>query len=398
MLRIVLISTLVLSVFGSCLKVASAPAALPNDVYVWQRLWTPQLNESILSHATNFSEFIALHTETLRKSGSRIGFALRIATFSGPFNATNETTRGLIAIARSLLAEAQTNHISVAELQMDFDCPESKLDGFAIWVGAIRKSIEPIPLTITALPNWLKHPGFKRLVNNTDGFVLQVHSLKKPGRPDDPFTLCDPRVALEAVEQAGQSGVPFRVALPTYGYLLAFNPAGEFRGLSAEGFAKKFPENSILREVRAQPNEISQLVREWGQRHPIELRGIIWYRLPAAGDQLNWSWPTLASVMAGKNPQARLRSESRKSDSGLFEIDLINDGDGDYQGDVRVEGQWKSARLVASDGWLGFECLEKGSNTIDFVNPKYRISAGERRTVGWFRLSKDSEVQIETHP
>ena len=82
----------------------------------------------------------------------------------------------------------------------------------------------------------------------------------------------------------------------------------------------------------------------------------------------------------------------------MFEIDLINDGDGDYQGDVRVEGQWKSARLVASDGWLGFECLEKGSNTIDFVNPKYRISAGERRTVGWFRLSKDSEVQIETHP
>ncbi len=35
------------------------------------------------------------------------------------------------------------------------------------------------------------------------------------------------------------------------------------------------------------------LVRGWTEGHPKELTGILWYRLPVAGDRNNWTWPTL---------------------------------------------------------------------------------------------------------
>jgi len=34
------------------------------------------------------------------------------------------------------------------------------------------------------------------------------------------------------------------------------------------------------------------LVREWTRERPEELAGILWYRLPVAGDRLNWPMPT----------------------------------------------------------------------------------------------------------
>ena len=64
--------------------------------------------------------------------------------------------------------------------------------------------------------------------------MLQVHSLERPKNFDAPFTLCDANAARRAVTWAAKIGVPFRVTLPTYGYLVAFAPGGQFVGLSAE--------------------------------------------------------------------------------------------------------------------------------------------------------------------
>jgi hypothetical protein len=54
-------------------------------------------------------------------------------------------------VPRSLAA----NQIVPRELQIDFDCAESKLDGYQVWVEAIKYKISPVPVTITALPSWL---------------------------------------------------------------------------------------------------------------------------------------------------------------------------------------------------------------------------------------------------
>lgn len=397
----------------SCSPAKRSAGPMSQDVYVWQRAWTEPVRAATRLRGTNFTEVIALHAEvgwkagrpvvtrvpldfgTLGRSGARVGLALRVGEFGGPFSGTNQPGRFLITLAQSLLEEARTNRCEVAELQLDFDAAEAKLDGYRVWVEAIRAAIKPAPLTITTLPSWLKRPAFEKLVRATDGFVLQVHSLARPRSADAPFELCDPRAAVAAVERAARFGVPFRVALPTYGYLLAFSPEGRFAGLSAEGPSASWRPGTRVREVRAEPERMAGLVRQWSLDRPDLLKGIIWYRLPVAGDKLNWSWPALASVMAGNDPRPRLRPEARYPQPGLVEVDLVNSGSGDYDGPARVNLKWKAGKLVASDGWQGFEIVETPGVGVSFQGKSTRLPAGERRPVGWLRVDRETEVSVE---
>ena len=390
-----------------------AEDALPQAAYIWQRAWTEPLRATLAEHATNFSALVVLNAEVawrqqrpevvrvaldwpaLRACGRPVGLALRIGSFSGPFTADDARTAWLGDLAAGLLAGARAGSVPVAELQLDFDCAESKLDGYRVWVEAIRQRIAPTPLTITALPAWLKHAAFKPLVSASDGFVLQVHSLDKPQRASAPFALCDPAAARQAVERAATFGVPFRVALPTYGYTVAFNRDGRFTGLSAEGPAKNWPEGVQLHEVRADPAAMAALVAAWTAARPPTLRGVIWYRLPAAGDRLNWRWPTLAAVMAGRTPRHNLRVEARHPSPGLVEVDLANAGDGDYAEAVEVAVRWQHARLVACDGLRGFEPNDTENGVVKFSRASCRLGPGERQTVGWLRLDKEAAVRCE---
>src|SRR2546425_3443824 len=217
---------------------------LSQEVYIWQRTWNAPVRESLAQHASPFSRLVALKAEVvwkqtqpqiirvaldwaaLRAAKRPIGLALRIGAYPGPFESNSEITTSLVEQASSLVAEGKANQLQVGELQIDFDCAESKLDGYRVWVEAIRRKIAPVPLTITVLPTWLNQASFEPLISATDGYVLQVHSFERPKDADAPFTLCDPAAARRAAERAAQFGVPFRVALPTYGYVMAFEHAG----------------------------------------------------------------------------------------------------------------------------------------------------------------------------
>jgi len=340
---------------------------------------------------------VQLEPRALRGAGRRIGLALRIGVYPGPFKADDAQARVLTELAASLLADAASNQLAVAELQIDFDCAESKLDGYATWVKAIRRAVAPVPVTITALPAWLKQSAFKRLIAAADGYVLQVHSLERPKAMGAPFQLCDPPAARRAVERAGRLSRPFRVALPTYGYVLGFSPGGQLVGISAEGPARSWPPDTRLREIRADPEALAQLVDGWNRDRPSQLTGVIWYRLPVSTDRLNWSWPTLATVMSGKVPRPELRAEVRHPDPALSEIDLINVGTADSSQPVRITLRWQEGRLVAADGLGGFDSNETGSNSVHFLsrNGLAPLRPGERRNIGWVRLNSRAGVQIE---
>lgn len=224
-----------------------------------------------------------------------------------------------------------------------------------------------------------------------------MHSLQRPRTIDAPFTLCDPAAARRAVERAGQVGIPFRVALPTYGYLTAFDAGGRFVGLSAEGPSKTWPASVRLREVRANPLELAQLVRLWAANRPAAMRGVIWYRLPVADDSLNWRWPTLSAIVAERSPRESFRVETRRVEPRLVQISLINDGELDISSRLTVRVRWTNARLVAGDGLRDFELVDGGPSTAKFQTGKEpcRLPAGETQVIGWLRLSEDREVRIE---
>ncbi len=293
--------------------------AMRQDAYVWQRAWTQPVRDAVSARATNFSELVLLRGE-ITWSGSKpdlvrvnldktllaelkrpVGLALRIGTYPGPFTTNDAPIQFICDTAAAFVADARSNGIAIAELQLDFDCASSKLDGYRVWVQAVQRRVAPVPVTITALPNWLRKPAFKTLASVATNYVLQVHSAERPKSFEVEYSLCDPHAARRAVERAGKLGVPFRVALPTYGYVMAFNPHGEFISLAAEGPRPDWPTTAMIREVDSNAGEISGLIRDWTANRPTAMQGVIWYRLPIATDKHNWDWRTLNAVMAGRD-------------------------------------------------------------------------------------------------
>jgi hypothetical protein len=119
--------------------------------------------------------------------------------------------------------------------------------------------------------------------------------------------------------------------------------------------------------------------------------------LPISGESLNWHWQTLSVVMSGKVPHSDIRAVARYPKPALVEIELINAGDADQFLPVQVAVRWRDARIVASDGLLGFESADAGDRRILFKQhqEKLRLAPGERRTIGWMRFNKETEVQSE---
>lgn len=390
---------------------------LPHQAYVWQRDWSDGVHDALRRASPRLAGLVVLGAEvawerggprvmrvqvdypSLKSARVPVGVALRVGPCRGPFDADGEPAALLIGLARSLVADAASAGVPLREFQIDFDCAESKLDGYRAWVETIRQQIAPVPLTITALPSWLDAGAFRRLARATDGFVLQVHSLDRPAGAGAPLTLCDPDAARRAVERAARVGVPFRVALPTYGYLAAFDARGEFVALAAEGPPAQCPEGGRIREVRADPAAMAELVRTWTADRPKLLEGIVWYRLPTDADVLNWRWATLASVLDGRAPSAGLRAEARTPRPGLVEIDLVNDGSADAPPAVTVSARWRKARVVAADALNGFERADAGPTELRLRGPadgaRARLGPGDRKTIAWVRLSEGEEV--ETH-
>jgi hypothetical protein len=386
------------------------------DVYVWQRDWNEAVTQSVKDHANKFEHVVVLHSEvswtqqnnplqhitldfdTLRSSAKGVGLTLRIGPFSGPFHADDERTQWLTNICVSMLVEAQTQQVPVFEIQLDFDCAESKLVGYRLWAQAIRAAITPTPLILTALPSWLDQNAFKNLVESVDGYVLQVHSLSRPKASGQSIELCDPLAAKRAVEIAGRLGVPFRVALPTYGYQIAFDQFGQFAGLSAETLPSHWPVKGSIQETWADPQRMAWLVNEWTNYRPKCMQGLIWFRLPVQGDRMNWSWPTLAAVREGRTPRENIISFAENSGNGLIEVFLENRGEVDGIVGKAVRMSWAKGQLVTGDGIGGFILKKRDSQTAVFTpdpeSPKARIRPGQRLVIGWLRLSAISALNF----
>lgn len=388
-------------------------AALSHDVYVWQRSWNAPVKTAVLSHGTNFGTVVALAAEvtwknkqpqvarpalpyeTLRAGSRRVGLALRIGPSAGPFSTNDPTAKALAGLAHSIVSEARSNGIEIAELQLDFDCAESRLDGYRLWVEAVKLRIAPTALIITALPAWLRQPSFSNLVAASDGFILQVHSLERPKNFNAPFTLCDPASARSAAEKASRANVPFRVALPTYGYYVAFDQNHSFIGLAADGPSIKWPAGTRIREVRTNPEEMARLVSFWTTNQPKNMRGVIWYRLPIESEILNWRFSTLGVVMACRVPQADLRVESRSSEPELAEIFLRNAGSADFSGNARVTVRIPRGQVRSSDAVGGFDLEKTGGQSFLLRSAQLFLRAGEEREIGWLRTERKVEVELE---
>lgn len=395
---------------------------LPHAAYIWQREWTGGLREAIRRNQPFVAEWVVLAAEvefrpdaaprvarvvpdyaSLRESRQPIGFAIRVAPRSGPFERHRPEAEFLVRLARDILDDARQHGIELSQLQLDFDATTRQLDDYRRWLDALREAIAPIPLVFTALPTWLDSPAFARLVQSADGYVLQVHSWEAPRAPDQPFTLCDPERAKRAISKAERFERPFWVALPTYGYRAWFDAQNRLLGLSAEGPDLMASGNAKVREVRADPVAMAGLAR-WLQTHrPEHLRGVVWYRLPLPEDRLSWNERTWQAVMRGQTPAAKTEWSLKKSADGLVEVGIRATGDADSVFDNPITLDWRQARLLAADGLAGFalERVAPGSARLHPPGePPPRLAPGQHLAIGWLRFNRPPEisVHVETAP
>lgn len=395
------------------------PPALPSlrawtqEIYVWQRASGAAVQAALTRFAPQADGFNVLAAEVswrsgkpvvvrppvdfaaLAKLGRPVGLSLRIGTFGGPFAADDAIAGELAALARTLLAAARDGGLKPHELQVDFDCAETKLSGYREWIVALQRAAGPTPLAFTSLPVWLKHDAeFRALAAAADGFVLQVHSLEKPTSPDTPFTLCDPRRADVWVRQAAALGRPFRVALPTYGYVLAFTRDGKFLGLGAEGPRPAWPRDAQLRTVRTDAPALAEFARGLAAQPPANCTGVLWFRLPVAGDRFNWDAATLEAVLRGETPAAALAVDVAWSAGGLAEITVTNRGTDSAPWPREIELRWPGAEQpVAADGLagctLGRDVAGGATLRVNNFSTEHLLRPGQHVKVAWLRFSHE---------
>ncbi len=395
---------------------------LPHEAYVWQRHWPSNVSAAVQSRAHTFTRIVFLAGEvtfnrpsptwtpaapdlpTLRSiaqspSNTSIGLALRVGPFPGPFAPSNPPATFIRNAARQALRSAQSAGIPIDEFQIDFDCADRHLHGYQSWITALKQDLHPTPVILTALPSWIHQPAFPSLVRAADGYVLQVHSLQRPASPAHPTPLCDPDAAIAAVEQAARTipDVPFRVALPTYSYELAYHPNGRFLALAAEGPPLAHSPDSILVELHSDPTALAGLVARWSTNRPAPLNGIIWYRLPVPGDQRNWRWPTLLSVIQGQPPKPSLHAHAHPipNSPGLADIQLTNSGTADIQGPVSIHTHWTRSQRVGADALHGFTADFPSPTNVLFTHPTCRLPAGSGIRIGWVRLENPAAIHTE---
>lgn len=247
-----------------------------------------------------------------------VGLAVRVRGFAGNIGrgVEQEPLATLWRTLAEIFEQAGAAGLHPGEVQIDFDCSLAGLPDYAAGLDALRKDFPGQPFRPVARPGWLDAGEFPALAREAGGYVLLVHSLEHPtGRERRPVeTLCDAQAANDAVIQAARLGVPFRVALPASGLRLTVDAEGRLLSASTEPAPAlergRLPVGNSERVLLPDAGDMAALVAEWSRHRPAGLEGILWDRLPVAGERrLDWPGTTFAAVRAGRAPVGRLQWE-----------------------------------------------------------------------------------------
>ncbi|GMU94368.1 MAG: hypothetical protein AMXMBFR4_34260 [Candidatus Hydrogenedentota bacterium] len=387
---------------------------LEHICYVWQRQWAEPVRQAVSQAGPHFDGLMVLVGEidgggdalklspvrpdwvSVAGTGRPITLVLRANAALGDVAAGEKLREvsGFVAQTfRGVADEARAGGVTVAGVQLDYDCPTSKLGAYADLIGALHNDLAGHDLSITALPTWLRWSEFDRLLSHVSYYVLQVHSLNPPTTIDRPLVLCDTSRIPAYLRRAATFGRPFYLALPTYGYRVVFDASGTFAALSAEGPAPAPPAGGRIRTVSADPAAMARVVRELTRRPPHGLIGIAWFRMPVESDELNWTLPALLAVREGREPSSAVAAELRSASAGLFEVWIRNSGEISSSSTVSLAVEWPGGRPLAYDVHNGFSAIEEtGRARVRLTGPAPR--SNDAVLAAWFRVAPNDGVTV----
>ncbi|MEK1908099.1 MAG: DUF3142 domain-containing protein [Pseudomonas sp.] len=377
---------LLLSLLG--LAACSPPHALDQQLYIWQRQWRPAHAEALAQSHADFSTLRVLALQAHPEAGwARAYPDLQLLKRDG---------RPLVAVVRldgqlpqldpraigeqiaSLLHDWQAAGIQLAGLEIDHDCATARLPAYATLLRDLRRQLPAeLKLSITALPAWLASDQLEQLLASVDSSVLQVHAVSDPRRG-----LFDAEQAQHwAEEYAARSPSPFLLALPAYGVALLDSPAGAPR---VEGEAP-LRQGGARRELQADPQHVASLLAELRNDPPPGLSGIIWFRLPLAGDRRAWPIDTLLAVVRGQPLRPALNVQLQQN-GPISELHVFNNGTLPSALPARIE--LPAQDCEAADG-VGAYRVETSPQGLRFTRQHPgQLAAGSQRALGWARCAQ----------
>ena len=374
-----------LALLAGCERQDAAP--LDQQLYVWQRQWTPAHEPALRDSRNDFSTLRVLALQAFPQAGwsrARIDPQLlkqdgrpliAVIRLDGQLKALDQDQ--LTAQILQVLDDWRGLGLTLAGVEIDHDSGNARLPAYIVFLAHLRSALPAkLPLSITALPAWLDSPQLPALLATVDSSVLQVHAVSDPRRG-----LFDPQQAQRWAKAWGRiSDKAFYLALPAYGVALLPDAGGApvvESEVSLERAGKR-------RELLADPLQLSALVKELREDRPAHLAGLIWFRLPLANDRRAWSLTTLRAVARGDVLAGKpVLAFSEKS--GLYDIRLENPGN--------LDNPWPARLIVKAQGCEGADALagyalQQTADLLTFTRLRDgRLPVGGQRAIGWARCA-----------
>jgi hypothetical protein len=324
---------------------------LDQQLYVWQRQWTPAHDAALRDSHTDFSTLRVLALQAFPNAGwnrARIDPALlkrdgrpviAVIRLDGQLKALDQDE--ITAQIRQVISDWQGQGLNLAGVEIDHDAGNARLPAYRQFLAQLREVLPTsLPLSITALPSWLDSRELPALLSTVDSSVLQVHAVS------------DPRRGLFDADQARQwakawsrvTTKPFYLALPAYGVAL-LPSAGGAPVVESEVTVER---EGLRRELLADPQSLRTLGTELRADPPKHLAGLIWFRLPLANDRRAWSLTTLRAVARGDALDSQLALKL-SADNGLYDIGISNQGN--------LDRAWPERLTLAVSGCEGADAL-----------------------------------------
>jgi hypothetical protein len=376
------------------------PDAPPLDqqLYVWQRQWTPAHDAALRDSRTDFSTLRVLALQAFPQSGwsrARIDPALlkrdgrpliAVVRLDGQLNGLDRDE--VTAQIQQVLSDWRGQGLTLSGVEIDHDAGNARLPAYREFLTHLRGVLPAyLPLSITALPAWLDSPELPALLATVDSSVLQVHAVSDPRRG-----LFDPAQARQwARAWSRNTSKPFYLALPAYGVAL-LPGAGGAPVVESEVPIERGGER---RELLADPQQLSKLGAELRADPPAHLAGLIWFRLPLANDRRAWSLTTLGAVARGDTLDSHVGLRLSAQD-GLYDISLSNQGN--------LDTAWPERLTLAVQGCEGADALagyalQQRPDLLTFTRLRDgRIPAGGQRAIGWARCAHIDQGGSNVHP
>jgi len=371
---------------------------LDQQLYVWQRQWTPAHDAALRDSRTDFSTLRVLALQAFPQSGwsrARIDPALlkrdgrpliAVVRLDGQLNGLDRDE--VTAQIQQVLNDWQGQGLTLSGVEIDHDAGNARLPAYREFLTHLRGVLPAsLPLSITALPAWLDSSELPALLATVDSSVLQVHAVSDPRRG-----LFDPDQTRQwARAWSRNTSKPFYLALPAYGVAL-LPGAGGAPVVESEVPIERGGER---RELLADPQQLSKLGTELRADPPAHLAGLIWFRLPLANDRRAWSLTTLGAVARGDTLDSHVGLKLSAQD-GLYDISLSNQGN--------LDSAWPERLTLAVQGCEGADALagyalQQRPDLLTFIRLRDgRIPAGGQRAIGWARCAHIDQGGSNVYP